>query len=1007
MNGFNIAEASLKSKSILIYFIICILLGGTFAYIKLGRMENPDFTVRQMIISAAWHGATAKQMQDTVLNNLEKALQKTPYLDYLKSCARPGEAIIYVVLKDICPKNEVRRVWQEVRNIASDAARNLPAGIQGPFYNDRFGDTFCSIYALIGNGYSYEEKRRYAERIRRKFLEIDAVKQVELIGVQKERIYLTTYPEKLSAIGLSVSDAQSALSKISSIIPAGMFETSGDNIHIRINGTPENITDIENVPVSIGDHIMRIKDIASIKMGNTEPAEPKMYFNGMEAVGIAVSMEEGGNIITLGKNLKEAVKDISANMPAGLEIHMAADQPEIVNKSINEFIKSIAEAVAIVLFISFLSLGIRTGFVISLCIPMVFAGVFIIMYIFGIDMHTVSLGSLIIALGLLVDDEIIVAEIISVKLQEGVSPYTAASQAYKETAMPMLSGTIITCAGFIPIGFARGEISEFTSAIFPVLSSALLISWIVSITVAPFLAYRLIKVNKSDSDNSKFYRIFRNFLMLCLANRKKVIVITVICFAVSLYSMKFLKQEFFPAGKRDELLVKITLPEGSSMRATEKTAANFASYLDSKDGVKNYFFHIGEGAPRFISTLNPALPAPNIAEFVIRTENTKIRDLLKKDIETFFIEKCPEALANIRVINMGPAFLYPVMIRITGENTEKVKQIAEEAAKILRSDPNLKNINCDWKEQGKAILLKMDASRVASFGADREHISKNLYGMVSGTKVSEYYQNDRIIDVVFRLDDESRAAGNPENMPIILKNGSAAALSQVADTEYVAEDVSVWRRNLSPSITLSADTIKGTPNDMTEKASADLKELRRTLPAGYKIEIAGNLEESRKSLKKLIIPVPIMIFIIFTVLMLQLKRFSLAVMALLTAPLGIIGVFPAMFFTGKPMGFVAQIGIIALAGMIIRNSIILIEQTEKYIKEGNTPYNSVIMASVFRFRPIMLTAATAILAMIPLMVSNFWGPMAVSISGGLFAGTVLTLIVLPCAYALLFKIKES
>ncbi len=1006
MSGFNIAEISLKSKSILIYLIICVLLGGAFAYMKLGRMENPDFTVRQMIVSAAWPGATAQQMQRLVLDNLERALRETPYLDYLKSCARPGEAVIYVVLKGTCPKNEVRRVWQEVRNLASDTAAELPDGVMGPFYNDRFGDTFSSVYALTGD-YSYEDKRRYAEKIRGKFLEIDSVKRVDLIGVQKESVYLEADPEKLASLGLSLSEAQQALSRISSVVPAGMFETYGDNIHIRIDGIPDSIEKIKEVPISAGGRVIRLKDMVSVKRSYREPAEPKMYYNGEEAVGLTVSMEEGGNIITLGKNLEKAVKDISAGMPAGLEIHSAADQPKVVNESINEFIKSIAEAVAILLFVSFLSLGIRTGFVISLCIPLVFAGVFIVMYIAGIDMHTVSLGSLIIALGLLVDDEIIAVEMISVKMEEGASPYEAASQAYKVTALPMLSGTIITCSGFIPIGFAKGEISEFTSAIFPVLAAALLISWIVSITVAPFLGYRLIKAEKRGSGEGRFYGIFRNFLELCLANRKKVIALTVVCFAVSAYSMKFLKQEFFPSSKREELLVKITLPEGSSMRATEKTAAGFAGYLDGRSDVKSYSSYIGEGAPRFVSTLDPALPAPNIAEFVISAENTKSRDLLKKDLEALFRENYPQALANIRVINMGPASPYPVMLRITGEDTETLKQIAEKAAGILRSDPNLKNINFDWKEQGKAIFLKTNAGRTAYLGTDREHISKSLYGMVSGIKISEYYEGDRILDVVFRLDKSAAASGNPENMPIILEDGSAASLSQLAETQYAAEDVSVWRRNLTPSVTLSADAIRGTPNDMTEKAYASMEELRKTLPEGYNIEIAGSLEESRKSVGYLMAPVPVMIVIIFTVLMLQLKKLSLTLMALLTAPLGLIGVFPAMFLTGRPMGFIAQIGIIALAGMIIRNSIILIDQIEKHVKEGETPYDSVIMASVFRFRPIILTAVMAILAMIPLMFSNFWGPIAVSISGGLFMGTALTLIVLPCIYALWFKIEKQ
>lgn len=1008
MSKFNLTAVALNNKSILIYFIICVFIGGFMSFKSVGRMENPDLTIRQMVITVAWPGSTTTQMQDLVLDKIERKLQETPSLDNIKSYAGQGQGVIYVTLDGECPQDEVKPIWQLVRNLTAETVPDLPQGVIGPFFNDRFDDIFGSVYALTGEGYSYEQKREVAEQVRRRLLLINNVKRVELLGVQEEKVYIEIDPAKLARIGLSAEYIQQAVNSYSGVTTAGTIETEHDNVYLRISGITDKIDDIRNIPLSVGGPTIRLADIANIRRGYAEPADPKMYFNGREAIGIALSMAPGGNIITLAKDLKTAIDEIAPNIPVGLEVHQVVDQPQIVSDSINEFGRSIVEAVILLLIVSFLSLGLRMGLVISLCIPLVFAGVFIVMRLLGIDLHSVSLGTLIIALGLLVDDEIIAVEMMAVKIEEGMNKFDAACAAYRITAMPMLSGTLITCAGFIPIGFAKGDIADFTSMIFPVLVAALLISWIVSVTAVPFLGHMLVKIkSEKQRKEGRFYRIFKAFLIWCLTNRKKVIIATILCFCISLYSMKYIKQEFFPPSKRGELIIDLCLPDGSSIEASDAVAKRLSDYLATDDNVTSYSYYVGEGAPRFASSVEPFLPSPNISQFIVMTNNSQTRQALSDSLRTAMNDVFPEVRVNIRPISMGPPMEYPVILRVSGIDADKVQDIASAVVDTMSENSNFININLDWHEMSRTISLRVDQGRLATLGIDRRMLAEILHSNISGATIGEYYDRDRRIDITFKLTKGSINTGNLENIPVSLSNGNTVPLSQLVYFDYGSEAVSAWRRNLQPTVTIRADVVKGTPNDTTQAAYDQIKPIRDNLPLGYSIEVAGALENSNTSMAYLLEQIPLMIFVIVTILMLQLKRFSLMLMALLTAPLGLIGVSISMLAANQPMGFVATLGIIALSGMVIRNAVILIDQINKHLAEGDSGWEAIIKSVMLRFRPIMLTTITAILSMIPLMVSLFWGPLAISISGGLFVGTLLTLIVLPCIYAEWFKIKQQ
>ena len=1012
----NLTEISLKHKGLVWYFILVVFIGGIFSYGKLGRMEDPDFTIRQMVVSVAWPGATAQQMEEQVTDKLEKKLQDVPGLKRITSYSREGQAVIYVTLNDDVPKANIRPTWRDVRNLCEDEKRSLPTGVYGPYYNDRFDDVFGSVYAVTGDGWSYEEMREQAEKTRRALLTVKNVQKVELIGVQPEKIYVEAARERLAELGIPPDAILSAIRTQEEMTPAGMIETQTDNVYVRVSGAFDDLEAIRALPIAAGGRTFRLGDVASVTRRYAEPAEPKMYFNGEPAVGIAVSMRPGGNILTLGKDLQKKIAALKDDLPLGLEIHQVSDQPQVVAESIDDFVDTLREAVIIVLAVSFLTLGLRTGFVVACCIPLVLTGVFLFMYGAGIDLQKVSLGALIISLGLLVDDEIIAVEMMSVKLEEGLDRFSAASHAFRATALPMLTGTLITCAGFIPVAFSKGMAAEFCASLFPVIAAALLLSWVVSVMVAPLLGYHIIRIKPKRDEKGeallhqgRFYRVFRRVLEAFLAHRRLVLGVTALVFAASIALLGACRQDFFPPSLRPEIIVEMRLAEGSSMKNTEAQASRFAAFLDGLKGeYRNYSSYVGEGAPRFVLAFDPVLAAENYAQFIIVANDKGAREELTTKIRAELAENFPNVRSNLKFIQTGPPAAYPVMLRVEGPDKEKVMALANDVADIVAGDANTYDVNLDWQEKSKVMHLALDQDKLRALGLSTQMVQQMLYTELTGVKAAELYEGDRTVDIVLRLKEEDRSdLSRLGEMPIYLPQAGYVPLAQVAKISYGAENGVIWRRNLQPAVTVRANIFAGTATDAAKKAYEATKELRENLPAGYAIEPDGSLADSEDSMKYLLVPVPAMIFIIMTLLIFQVREGRAMLITLLTAPLGIIGVACGMFLTGEPIGFVADLGILALSGMIIRNSVILIDQIQKHIKAGESPWQAVIDSAVLRFRPIMLTAAAAILGMIPLMTSSFWGPMAVAIASGLSVATVLTLLVLPVMYVTVYRVKRE
>ena len=1005
----NLTEVSLKNRALVWYFIIVTAIGGIFFYFKLGRMEDPNFTINQMVVTAAWPGASADQMEQQVTDKLESKFRDIPGVKEITSNTRAGTSVVYVTLRDDVDRSTIRDTWRDVRGFGNDVQSELPSGVYGPYYNDRFDDVFGSVYAITGDGYSMEELRQAAEKIRRQLATIDKVQKVKLLGVQTEKVYVEIESAKLAELGISPTVLANALKSQNEMTPSGMIETSTDNVYLRYSGIFDDENAVKNTPIQANGKTFYLGDIATVERRYAEPGDTAMYYNGQPAVGIAVSMEDGGNIITLGNELRSAMDSIQEDMTAGLEIHQVSDQPKVVEESIDDFVSTLREAVIIVLAVSFLSLGLRTGMVVAGCIPLVLAAVFCGMYIFGIDLHKVSLGALIISLGLLVDDAIIAVEQMSVQLERGHSRFDAACHAFRATAKPMLTGTLITCAGFIPVSFSKGMAAEFCSSLFPVIGMALVISWIVSVMIAPLFGYYLIKpaakADEGEMYQSRFYLAFRGLLNWFLEHRKIVLATTAGLFALSIAMMGMIKQEFFPPSIRPEIIIDMELPEGSSLKASGQAASRFAQFLDeNSEEIENYTYYVGEGAPRFVLTVDPKLPTDNLSQFVIVAKDADNRDALTAKLRDYLAENIPEVKTNISVIQTGPPAPYPIMLLVSGYDKDKVRDIASQVADRVAQDPNNTDINMDWNEKSKVLHLEFDQAKLRALGLSPQAVAQTVYTEVSGASAAQLYSGDRTIDIQLRLADTDRQdLSQIKNLPVY-SAGGYVPLEQLAKISYEAEDSLIKRKNMQPTITVQANIKEGTANDATQKAYDAVKDIRDELPFGYKITVGGSLEDSEDSMKYLLIPIPAMIFIIMTLLMFQLRSGKDMILTLLTAPLGLIGVVAGMLLLNQAMGFVAILGVMALSGMIIRNSVILIDQIQKHIEAGEAPRDAIVDSAILRFRPIMLTAAAAILGMLPLMTSSFWGPMAVAIASGLLIATILTLLVLPVMYAVTYKI---
>ncbi len=854
----NLTEISLKHKGLVWYFILVVFIGGIFSYGKLGRMEDPDFTIRQMVVSVAWPGATAQQMEEQVTDKLEKKLQDVPGLKELKSYSREGQAVIYVTLDDDVAKEDIRPTWRDVRNLCEDEKRSLPTGAYGPYYNDRFDDVFGSVYAVTGDGWSYEEMREQAEKTRRALLTVKNVQKVELIGVQPEKIYVEAARERLAELGIPPDAILSAIRTQEEMTPAGMIETQTDNVYVRVSGAFDDLEAIRALPIAAGGRTFRLGDVASVTRRYAEPAEPKMYFNGEPAVGIAVSMRPGGNILTLGKDLQKKIAALKDDLPLGLEIHQVSDQPQVVAESIDDFVDTLREAVIIVLAVSFLTLGLRTGFVVACCIPLVLTGVFLFMYGAGIDLQKVSLGALIISLGLLVDDEIIAVEMMSVKLEEGLDRFSAASHAFRATALPMLTGTLITCAGFIPVAFSKGMAAEFCASLFPVIAAALLLSWVVSVMVAPLLGYHIIRIKPKRDEKGeallhqgRFYRVFRRVLEAFLAHRRLVLGVTALVFAASIALLGACRQDFFPPSLRPEIIVEMRLAEGSSMKNTEAQASRFAAVLDGLKGeYRNYSSYVGEGAPRFVLAFDPVLAAENYAQFIIVANDKGAREELTTKIRAELAENFPNVRSNLKFIQTGPPAAYPVMLRVEGPDKEKVMALANDVADIVAGDANTYDVNLDWQEKSKVMHLALDQDKLRALGLSTQMVQQMLYTELTGVKAAELYEGDRTVDIVLRLKEEDRSdLSRLGEMPIYLPQAGYVPLAQVAKISYGAENGVIWRRNLQPAVTVRANIFAGTATDAAKKAYEATKELRENLPAGYAIEPDGSLADSEDSMR--------------------------------------------------------------------------------------------------------------------------------------------------------------
>jgi len=1040
----NLSAWSLTHQQMVLYLIIVLMAAGVISYLNLGRAEDPDFTFKVMVVRTLWPGATARNVELELTERIEKKLQETPWVDVLRSASKPGESLVFVILKDYTPRPEVPEAWRQVRKKLDDIRDTLPPGVQGPYPNDEFGDVLVNIFALTGDGFDLSALRRYADRIALDLKNVPDVKRVELIGVQEEKIYVDVSPNRLASIGITPQQVAEVLQKQNSVNPAGFVETDSDRIRLRVSGEFDNVARVRNTDLLVagqqnGGQHFRLGDIARVSRGLADPPSPSMHVGGQPAIGIGVIMDKGGNVIDLGDHLKQAMKKISAELPAGVEVHVVADQPEVVRGSITLFEHSLSEAVLIVLAVSFLSLGWRTGTVVALSIPLVLAITFFLMKLFGINLQRISLGALVIALGLLVDDAIIAVEMMVVKMEQGWDRFKAATFAYTSTAFPMLTGTLITAAAFTPVGFSKSTASEYTISIFQVVTIALLVSWIVAVVFTPYLGYRLLDSEKlvaqaqrhgPDIYGTPFYLRLRAVVEWCLRNRWKVILATILIFALSIVSFgKFVQKQFFPAASRLELMVEVWLPQGASLKATGHEVERIEKLIKDDPEIAHSSSYIGNGAPRYFLSLDQQLFADNFAQFAIVSKGLKEREDIKKRLEAKF--SGPD-FSHLRVrvsrLENGPPVGYPVQFRVMGEDLTRLRGISEQVAAMMRANEHLQNVNFDWNEKIKSVRVEVNQERARQLGTSSQEISRALQGWLNGVALTQYREGDQLIDVVWRGGCQSastvygeksqncrggfsdpRSLDSLPDLDIPLPGGRHVPLAQLAKLVPVLEEGIIWRRNRLPTMTVRADMADESrqPATISTQLNAQFDELRAKLPIGYRIEMGGSIEESAKNEAAIMKVMPLMLVGVITLLMIQLQSISRTVIVFLTAPLGLIGVTLALLIFRVPFGFVANLGFIALAGMIMRNSVILVDQIRQDEEDGKTRWQAIVSSTVRRFRPITLTASAAILAMIPLTRQVFWGPMAVSIMGGLVVATLLTCLFLPALYAAWFRVKES
>jgi multidrug efflux pump len=1039
MHGPNLSEWALRHQSFILYLIIALGVAGVFSYLKLGQAEDPDFTFKLMVVTTKWPGATAREVEQQVTERLEKKIQETPWFDYTRSYSKPGESLIFVTLKDFTPPKEVPNAWYQVRKKVADIKHTLPRGVQGPYFNDEFGDTFGTIYAFTSDGYSYAELRDYVDRVRDELLRVPDVAKIELLGEQEERIYVETSHRKLATLGIDPLQIFNVLAAQNSLVPAGSYETAEDRIFVRVSGAFDSPSSVADIGIQANGRLFRLGDIATITRGYVDPPVLKLRYQGQEAIGLAIAMRKGGDIIALGQALKREMARLQRDLPVGIEAHQVADQPTVVARSISEFMRTLTEAVIIVLAVSFLSLGWRTGVVVALCVPLVLAMTFLGMRLAGIDLQRISLGALIIALGLLVDDAIIAVEMMAIKMEQGWDRFKSASFAYTSTAPSMLTGTLVTAAAFLPVGLAKSAAGEYTFSIFAVVAMALLISWVVAVLFTPYLGYKLLPDVKPggahapplwarllqrlfpgrfdwqpaapghdhDVYRTPFYQRFRALVTWCVGHRFSVIGITIGVFVLAIAGFTLVQQQFFPSANRPELVVDLWLPAGASIVATEREAKRFEQLLQADADVESYVAYVGGGSPRFYLPLDQQLPNARIAEFVVTTRSNQVRDAVAERLMHKLDNEFTLVRGRVNPLQNGPPVAYPVQYRVSGDNFAELRRIAEDVAGVMRANPNMVHVHLDWNELSKVVRLNIDQNKARLIGVASQDLSNVLNSILTGFNVTQYREGDKLIEVMARAEaGERRSLEDIASINVPTQSGKWIPLSQIATLSYGFEEGLVWRRSREPTITVQGDIVSGMQAPVVSaQINPTLDPLRAKLPVGYRIEEGGAIEESARGQASVNAVMPVMLLVVVTLLMLHLQSIQKTILVLLTAPLGLIGVTLFLLLFNVPFGFVAMLGVIALSGMIMRNSIILVDQIDQDLAAGRSPWDAVIESTVRRFRPILLTAAAAILAMIPLTRSNFWGPMAVAIMGGLLVATVLTLLFLPALYAAWFRIK--
>lgn len=1020
--GFNLSAWALRNRQIVLFLMILLAAIGAISYTKLGQSEDPPFTFKAMVIRTLWPGATAEEVARQVTERIEKKLMETGEYERIVSFSRPGESQVTFMARDSMHSAHIPELWYQIRKKVADIKHTLPPEAQGPFFNDEFGTTFGNIYALTGAGFDYAVLKDYADRIQIQLQRVKDVGKVELIGLQDEKIWIELSNVKLATLGVPLAAVQQALREQNAVSTAGFFETPSERLQLRVSGRFDSVEQIRQFPIRIGDRTFRIGDVAEVQRGFNDPPAPRMRFMGEDAIGLAVSMKDGGDILVLGKALEGEFARLAQSLPAGMELRKVSDQPAAVKAGVGEFVQVLVEALVIVLLVSFFSLGLRTGLVVALAIPLVLAMTFAAMHYFGIGLHKISLGALVLALGLLVDDAIIAVEMMAIKMEQGYDRLKAASYAWTSTAFPMLTGTLITAAGFLPIATAASGTGEYTRSIFQVVTIALLTSWVAAVVFVPYLGERLLpdlaKLHAArrgadghapDPYATPFYQRVRRVVEWCVRRRKTVIVLTIAAFVGSILLFRFVPQQFFPASGRPELMVDLKLTEGASLNNTAERVKQLEALLKQQDGIANYVAYVGTGSPRFYLPLDQQLPAASFAQFVVLAKSLEDRERLRSWLIGTLDQQFPDLRSRVTRLENGPPVGYPVQFRVTGEHIEKVRALAREVAAKVRENPHVVNVHLDWEEPSKAVYLDIDQDRARALGVSTAHLSSFLQSSLTGSNVSQYREDNELIEILLRgTPEERRELGNVGSLAVPTDNGQSVALSQVATLEYGFEEGIIWHRNRLPTVTVRADIYdKEQPATLVKQIQPTLAQIKDELPDGYLLEVGGTVEDSERGQRSVNAGMPLFIVVVLSLLMIQLRSFSRMFMVFLTAPLGLIGVTLFLLVFRQPFGFVAMLGTIALAGMIMRNSVILVDQIEQDIAAGMERWQAIIEATVRRFRPIVLTALAAVLAMIPLSRSVFYGPMAVAIMGGLIVATVLTLLFLPALYAAWFRVKKN